>query len=293
MTAILASGFTQMTNIELTGIGAGQAKNWSYGYLQGRFIYKDLFAQAFWNRSNAGDTYLLRTGQPTIDNSDLYVAQIQHGYSFGTRQRFTYGADLLLTRPDTEGSINGRNEETDNITEIGAYLQSETRILPQLKFIAAVRMDDHHHVNDIADIDDIVLSPRLALAFQPKNDHNFRVTYNRAFNTPGTSNLFLDILSAEDPFGVGIDIRAAGVPSITGFEFGRTTIALYFVHLSYRRVRITIHLMILCLPRLPLVGLRMKGYQRRLSFRWTILCLPTLCGTSGAVLSLAIGNRTV
>ena len=221
-TAILASGFTQMTNIELTGIGAGQAKNWSYGYLQGRFIYKDLFVQAFWNRSDAGDTYLLRTGQPTIDKSDLYVAQIQHGYSFGTWQRFTYGLDVLLTRPDTEGSINGKNEEHDNLTEVGVYLQSETKILPQLKLIAAVRMDEHHHRYNIADIDDIVLSPRLALAFQPKNDHNFRVTYNRAFNTPGTSNLFLDILSAEDPFGVGIDIRAAGVPSITGFEFGRS-----------------------------------------------------------------------
>ena len=38
-----------------------------------------------------------------IDNSDLYVGQIQHGYSLGERQRFTYGVDLLLTRPDTEG----------------------------------------------------------------------------------------------------------------------------------------------------------------------------------------------
>jgi iron complex outermembrane receptor protein len=43
-TAIIASGFTQATGIELTGIGAGQAQNWTYGYLQGRFIYKDLFA---------------------------------------------------------------------------------------------------------------------------------------------------------------------------------------------------------------------------------------------------------
>ena len=97
MTAILASGLTQSTGMELTGIGAGQAKNWSYGYTQARLIYKDLFAQAFWNRSDARDTYVLRTGLPTVDRSNLYVGQIQHGYSFGDRQRFTYGADLLLT----------------------------------------------------------------------------------------------------------------------------------------------------------------------------------------------------
>ena len=227
-TAIVASGFTQATGIELTGIGAGQAQDWTYGYLQGRFIYKDLFAQAFWNRSNAGETYVVRSGDPTIDNSDLYVGQIQHGYNFGNWQRFTYGLDVLLTRPDTEGTINGMNEEDDNINEIGAYLQSETKILPALKFIAAGRIDDHNQ------LEDIVLSPRVALAFQPNDDHNFRVTYNRAFNTPRTSDLFLDILSAKDAFQLGanfqpvlgfspnIDIRAQGVRAETGFTFKRS-----------------------------------------------------------------------
>ena len=225
LTTILASGFTQTTGIELTSIGAGQAKDWTYGYVQGRFIYKDLFAQGFWNRSDAGNTYTLRSGNPIIDNSDLYVGQIQHGYSLGERQRFTYGVDLLLTRPDTEETINGRNEDSDNINEIGAYLQSETKILSQLKFIAAARVDDHNH------IDDMVFSPRAALAFQPTNDHNLRLTYNRAFSTPSTSNLFLDILAAKDPFQFGanfqpvlgfnpsIDIYASGAK--TGFTFKR------------------------------------------------------------------------
>ena len=227
-TAIVASGLTQSSGIELTGIGAGQAKNWTYGYAQARFIYKDLFAQAFWNRSDAGDTYVLRSGQHTIDNSNLYVGQIQHSYGIGDVQRFTYGLDVLLTRPDTEGTINGVNEDNDNINEIGAYLQSETNILPQLKLIAAGRADHHNHLNDI------VLSPRVALALQPNDDHNIRLTYNRAFDTPGTSNLFLDILSSPDAFKLGenfepalgfspnIDIRAQGVPSESGFTFKRS-----------------------------------------------------------------------
>ena len=227
LTTILASGFTQFTGIELTGLGAGQAKNWTYGYLQGRFIYKDLFAQAFWNRSDAADTFLLRTGDDIIDNSDLYVGQIQHGYSLGERQRFTYGVDLLLTRPDTEGSINGRNEDSDNINEIGAYLQSETQIIQQLKFIAAARLDNHNHLSGL------VFSPRAALAFQPNDEHNLRFTYNRAFSTPGTSSLFLDRLAVRDAFGLGTvfqpilgfspntDIWAQGVGGETGFTFRR------------------------------------------------------------------------
>ena len=228
LTTILASGFTQSTGLEMTGIGAGQAKNWTYGYIQGRLIYKDLFAQAFWNRSDAGDTYTVRAGDPIIDNSDLYVGQIQHGYSLGENQRFTYGLDLLMTRPDTEGSINGRNEDNDNVNEVGAYLQSETKILPQLKFIAAARVDDHNHLNDL------VLSPRAALALQPNDNHNFRLTYNRAFSTPSSSNLFLDVVSIPDAFGIGaafqpalgfspsIDVRAQGVNSDTGFTFKRS-----------------------------------------------------------------------
>ena len=227
--AILAIGLTQSSGLELTGIGAGRAKNWTYGYTQARVIHKDLFFQVFVNRSDAGDTYVLFSQEDIVDNSNLYVSQLQHSIGIGDIQRFTYGLDFLLTRPDTDGTINGMNEESDNIDEIGGYVQSETDILPQLKLIAAGRADYHNHLNDI------VLSPRVALAFQPDNDHNFRLTYNRAFNTPGTSNLFLDILSTTDAFGLGanfqstlgfspnIDIRAQGVPSDSGFTFRRNT----------------------------------------------------------------------
>lgn len=215
-TAIIAVGATQASGIELTGIGAGQTKDWTYYYGQTRFIYKDLFAQVFVNMSDAGDTYVLRSGEDITDNSNLYVGQVQHSIGIGDVQRFTYGLDVLLTRPDTDGTINGINEDKDDIDEIGAYIQSETNILPQLKLLAAGRADSHNHLNDI------VLSPRVALALQPNDDHNVRLTYNRAFNTPGTSNLFLDILSSENPFSVGIDIRAQGVPSETGFTFKRS-----------------------------------------------------------------------
>jgi iron complex outermembrane receptor protein len=225
--AIFAFGGTQTTGTELTGLGAGQAKNWRYMYGQTRFIYKDLFAQFFVNSSDAADTYTLRDGLPVVDKSDLYVGQIQHGYSLGERQRFTYGLDMLLTRPDTEGTINGRNEDNDNINEIGAYLQSETQLTSQLKLILAGRGDNHNHLNDV------VLSPRASLAFQPNDDHNLRLTYNRAFSTPGTSNLFLDRLAVPDAYGLGsnfepilgysphIDIRAQGPGSDTGLTFKR------------------------------------------------------------------------
>ena len=268
-TVILASGLTQATGIELTGIGAGQAKNWTYGYAQARFIYKDLFAQAFWNRSDAGETYVLRTGLPTVDNSNLYVGQIQHSYGIGDIQRFTYGLDVLLTRPDTEGTINGANEENDDINEIGAYLQSETNILPQLKLLAAGRADNHNHLNDI------VLSPRVALAFQPNEDHNLRVTYNRAFNTPGTSNLFLDILSSPDAFKLGANFEPA-----LGFSP-----ILTYGHKVFPRKADLLSSVVKMEPRCSVHLLhRWENLKRALTFLSMIRFLPMSCGALPEVL---------
>ena len=221
---IFNGAIQQIDQIELTGIGAAQGKNWRYSYFQTRFNYKNLFIQGFINMSDAGQTYLLRSGDLIVDNSKLIVGQIQHSVVFGNRQRFTYGADVLLTRPDTKGTINGRNENDDNMDEVGAYLQSETTLSPKLDLVLAARIDKHNRLPKS------VFSPRAALVFKPKVGHNFRLTYNRAFSTPDNNNLFLDILSAPDAFGLGAllepvlgfrpatDVRAQGVPS-SGFRF--------------------------------------------------------------------------
>jgi len=221
--AILSSGFSSINQIELTGIGAGQGKGWTYSYAQGRLNYRDLFAQVFINQSDAGDTFLLRTGNPIVDKSKLFVGQVQHGLSVGNDQRFTYGLDLLLTRPDTEGTITGINEDDDNINELGVYLQSETNLPANLKFLAAARMDQHSH------LDDLVFSPRAALVYTPAINHNLRATYNRAFSTPTSNTIFLDLMVQEDLGGIGktlepalgfnpkIDVRAQG--SRDGFRF--------------------------------------------------------------------------
>lgn len=75
---ILTGGMTENDGIELTGIGAGQAVGWKYYYTQLRYLHKDWFVQGFINGSDAGDTYLFRTGDLIIDKSKQYVGQVQH-----------------------------------------------------------------------------------------------------------------------------------------------------------------------------------------------------------------------
>ncbi len=227
LTAILSAGYNKGDQIELTGLGAGQAQDWAYNYVQLRLLYKNWFAQVFQNGSNAGDTFTLRDGNPIVDKSKLTAFQLQHSATLGVRQRFTYGADVLLTRPDTEGTITGGNEDYDQTNEFGAYVQSETALSEMLDLVVALRYDDHNRIPEGE------ISPRAGLVFKPKETQILRLTYNRAFATPSSNNLYLDIRSLQDPFGIGaafapvlgfapaIDIRAQGTYR-EGFASGWT-----------------------------------------------------------------------
>lgn len=196
LTAILAAGHNKANIIAMTGVGASQTIDWQYNYAQLRLLYRDWFLQAFRNWNDAGDTYLLRTGVPAIDRSSLTVFQAQHTSSLGQRQRFTYGLDALLTRPDTDSTIMGRNESDDDLNEYGGYLQSETALSDMLDLVLALRYDYHSRLEDPE------LSPRAALVFKPQATQTLRLTYNRAFSTPTSNNLYLDLQTARDPFGL-------------------------------------------------------------------------------------------
>jgi outer membrane receptor for ferrienterochelin and colicins len=212
---VFAGGLSQaLSQIELTGIGAAQAEDWRYTYGQVRARKGRLFVQGFGNFSNAGDTFLLRTGQAVVDESYLLAGQVQHGVLLADRFDVIYGVDLQRTEPRTEGTITGRNEEDDTINEIGGYVHSDIRLTDRLDFIAALRVDDHNR------LEDVVVSPRAAVVFEPVENQNVRVTFNRAFSTPTTNNLFLDIIGGNIPITptISFPVRTLGTPE-SGLTF--------------------------------------------------------------------------
>ncbi|UCE66464.1 MAG: TonB-dependent receptor [Candidatus Zixiibacteriota bacterium] len=217
-------GVNRSSGIEITSLGSAQAVDWTYYFGQFRLNWKNLFAQVYLNASDAGDSYLLRTGQLIVDKSRFWSGQVQHNFRAADRINFIYGFDSFFTRPNTEYTLNGRNEDKDNVNEYGIYLQTEFKLSRKLKFIEAARLDLHNR------LDGLIFSPRSAVTYQPDNDNNFRLTYNRAYSTPYNTNFCLDILQAEDPFGIGnalepfvgfnpgIDVRVQGVPE-NGFHW--------------------------------------------------------------------------
>jgi outer membrane receptor for ferrienterochelin and colicins len=210
-------------SVELTGAnGAAQIRDWTIQSLQSRLRAGRLFAQVFANLSDAGNedstdvggTFILRTGQPIVDRSRAIGTQLQHSVDFGTRNSVVYGLDYIFTNPRTGGTINGRNEEDDDVSEIGGYFQSTTRLTPMWELLLAARVDQH------SQLEGTFFSPRAAVVFKPAEDQSVRLTFNRAYSTPANFGFFLDLLQAGNISGLPFNVRAVGVPE-DGFRFRR------------------------------------------------------------------------
>ena len=224
-TLTVSSGFTMADNIEITPTGSAQVHNARQGYGQIRYRRGRLFAQTYANLLNSGDSYFLRTGQAFLDVSKMVAAQVQH-YALPTSGlQLTYGLDAFFTMPDGGSTINGRNERSDNVAEVGSYLQADWDALRWLTLVGAARVDYHDR------LDLTTFSPRAALVVKPAANHTLRATFNRAFVTPLPNDLFSDLLGLRDLFTLGqmepllgfapeTDLRAQGMQH--GFSFSRS-----------------------------------------------------------------------
>lgn len=205
-------GLTQaISNIDLApDVGAVQVRDWRYGYAQWRLHRGSLLANVQYNWSDAGQSYRLRSGAPLVDQSRLLAGLVQHAAAIGPAV-VLYGIDARWTDPRTGETIHGRNEYDDRVTETGAYVHATTPLAPAVTLVTALRVDHHDRIDDVA------VSPRLGLVFRARPTHAFRLTYNRGFNSPDPSDLFVDIEIIQLP---GYAVRVGRVPR-SGYTFRR------------------------------------------------------------------------
>jgi outer membrane receptor protein involved in Fe transport len=217
-TDVVASGgiVDAVNAVDMTsGFGAVQGKDWRNGYVQLRARRDRWFANVAYDFQNAGNSYLLRNGGPLVDSSRVLVTQLQHG-GLLRGVDLLYGVDGRWTDPRTGGTIDGANENADQVAELGAYLSAEAPVGRRLRLIGALRVDHHNRLNDV------VLSPRAAIVFRPAPTQALRLTYNRAFTSPDANDLFLDLEYARIAIAgpLGYSVRGVGVPK-DGFTFRR------------------------------------------------------------------------
>lgn len=211
------AGFAQAgsaVDLEPT-IGAVQLKDWGFGNAFTQFERGSLLGRLFFNWNDSGESFSLWTGRPLEDQSNVLAGQIQQAVAVGRGSTLQYGADFRRTDPRTNGTIHGRNEDRDIVSELGAYMLGTIPLSRQLELSAALRGDYHDR------IDGVGVSPRLGLVFKPSETQALRVTYGRGFATPDANDLFADLpVPVGELDSLGYDLRVSGMPA-GGYQFGR------------------------------------------------------------------------
>ena len=229
-------GFAQATNINITGIGRYLADDWIYQFFQGRWVYKNWYAQAYLNTSLSGDTRNMRTGGIVTDHSKFFHFQFQHNLDFNFLDtKLIWGGDYQRTMPKTFGTIlpdgqpgrnpvsydedgidndgDGKIDEWDELlvtNEFGFYSQSQSKLSDHFQLILSGRVDLHSGQQEDGGIKFLKdplsgetmeyfpqISPKVGLLYKPNDSQTFRLTAARAFNTPSSQGLYLEVLAAQ------------------------------------------------------------------------------------------------
>ena len=209
--------------IEMTGVGRAFADDATLyqaqvSYLRQEFLGGDLFLNLFTNWNDQKTTYNLSTGNIVYDTSSNVAFQLQHNIELNNGQSLVWGGDMLQRTPETEGTINGKNEDIDDFDNIGAYFSYEKKWDNGVKFVGTGRMDSNNYLKDIGT--DFVFAPKLALVWSPEDVRGtFRLTYGENIDLPGnfTKNLDIAVLGTNLVYGAnGIDFTN---PAFGGLPF--------------------------------------------------------------------------
>ena len=209
--------------IEMTGVGRALADDATLyqaqlSYLRQGFLGGDLFLNLFTNWNDQKTTYNLSTGNIVYDTSSNLAFQLQHNIELNNGQSLVWGGDMLQRTPETEGTINGKNEDIDDFDNIGAYFSYEKKWDNGVKFVGTGRMDSNNYLSDIGT--DFVFAPKLALVWSPEDVRGtFRLTYGENIDLPGnfTKNLDIAVLGTNLVYGAnGLDFTS---PALGGLPF--------------------------------------------------------------------------
>ena len=209
--------------IEMTGVGRSLADDATLyqaqlSYLRQGFLGGDLFLNLFTNWNDQKSTYNLSTGNIVYDESSNLAFQLQHNVELNNGQSLVWGGDMLQRTPDTQGTINGKNEDIDDFDNIGAYFSYEKKWDNGVKFVGTGRMDSNNYLSDIGT--DFVFAPKVALVWSPEDVRGtFRLTYGENIDLPGnfTKNLDIAVLGTNLVYGAnGLDFTS---PALGGLPF--------------------------------------------------------------------------
>lgn len=151
---------------------------------------------------------------PGIDQVEQGARAIKGTHVFVYADGIDNDGDGKVDENIDEGIDEGAEDNRYKINELGVYYQLNWKINDKLEFIQATRFDVHDRLTDMIQFnnagyddsyspfnwdfdfsktDGLQFSPKFGLAYKPKENQNYRLTWAKAFNTPSNQALFLDI----------------------------------------------------------------------------------------------------
>lgn len=170
----------------------------SYMYIERESFYGargDSEQRAFEGAGNVGDVtdLWIASNQAAIDavarrtwgltENHVFYFDSQFNHYFGDHT-LSYGVQYRHEEL-TDGPLFGNTSTPtteDDFSDIGFFIQDQWAITPHLELVPGVRVDDHGNV------DDAIVSPRLAGRFFATDELTLRASWSTGFNAPGAFN---------------------------------------------------------------------------------------------------------
>jgi outer membrane receptor for ferrienterochelin and colicins len=174
--------------IFVTGIGRVQVDKAIKPYARAAWAAERFNVFGFWNsRTSLDPQFSLTSGLPLEERSDIFHLEGQTNFNFQEeRGRVVVGASARNTKVNTSGTLMNLANDDRSDGLYSAYGQVEYKITPQIRLVAAGRLDD-------GDLIDAQFSPKGAVVYSPNEKHSFRASVNQAFQTPNYSEFFLQV----------------------------------------------------------------------------------------------------
>jgi outer membrane receptor for ferrienterochelin and colicins len=210
--ATAEGGLAEVENeVIVTGIGRVQVQKARRPWVRLSYAGHGLSANLWTNgRLNLKPELSLSTGLALTQDAWISQGEVQYAFSGLDNSLFVVlGGSHRLVSIDTKGTLM-LTPRDDNMS--GFFAQLEYKLLPPLKVVLAARLDR-------STLHPTQFSPKAAVVYSPFAGHSFRATYNRAFQSPNYSELYLHVKHPARPLAYYGNL-VTNPPGLVGFEGG-------------------------------------------------------------------------
>ncbi|HPF63130.1 MAG TPA: TonB-dependent receptor, partial [Gemmatimonadales bacterium] len=153
-----------------------------------------------------------------FEKSDIFHVEAQGNTDlFDGRAKLIVGTSFRQYNVNTSGSLMRPADDDRSDKVYSGYGQLEYRVNDQVRLVGAARYDE-------GDLFDGQFSPKGGIVFSPNENHSFRFTVNRAFQTPNYSEFFLRVAAGAPQNFAALEagLRASQLgPALAGVPQGQ------------------------------------------------------------------------